>query len=357
MIQVARFRGQIAAIACRQRSLPPGPLSNDERRRLQVASIAEMLATGGFVGREVMTALPWGDLRIQPLRFPTKPTGDTADLIQAEAVERLGLEPNRAQVRFTDAGDVRQGTDILHEVIAMATTAQAIEDRLALLDEVGLVPVAIDSAPCAVFRGFERFLLRREDTHQVHAFVDLGYSGSRVIVTRGDQLVHVKPIPIGGAHFEVLIGKQLDLTVEETVVIRDRLRRTHGAGPGGSASTHEGDNTVGMNMHHAILEAIRPALRQLAKEISLCLRYCAVTFRGLQSETMTAIGGEALNPGILRVLSDHADMPFQLGRPMRQIALDLHPEGINRRGGQPDWATAVGLALKPVAPHLSGVVA
>ena len=348
MIQVARHHTQIAAIACQQRALPAGPLSHEERRKLQAAAIADMLDDGNFVGRDIITALPWADLQIRPLRFPPAPNEELNHLVQAESADRLGLDPSEAEVRFINSGDVRQGTQILQEVIALTTTREAVESQLAFLDELGLRPVAMDSGPCAVFRSFERFLKRDDDARQVNAFVDLGYGGSRVVVARGRELVFIKTIPIGGQRFEGLVSDRLDLTIEETVAIRDRLQRSHGAGISGAATAVDPEQTVGANTHHAVLEAIRPALQQLAKEISLCLRYCSVTFRGLRSDTMTAIGGESLSPGVLRVLSDHAGIPFHLGQPMRQISAEAHLDGANRRGGQPEWATAIGLALKPV---------
>jgi len=40
-------------------------------------------------------------------------------------------------------------------------------------------------------------------------------------------------------------------------------------------------------------------------------------------------------------------VPFHPGRPLRNIACDRDFDGIDRRTGQPEWATAMGLALKP----------
>ena len=88
-------------------------------------------------------------------------------------------------------------------------------------------------------------------------------------------------------------------------------------------------------------------LDQLAKEIALCLRYCSVTFRGIRCDEVTAVGGESYNIDMLRMLSDQVNVPFRVGRPMRNMVAESDIGGLDRRSGQPEWATVLGLALKP----------
>jgi Tfp pilus assembly PilM family ATPase len=60
------------------------------------------------------------------------------------------------------------------------------------------------------------------------------------------------------------------------------------------------------------------------------------------------VGGEAGNVDTLRLLADQVNVPLQVGRPVRNIGTDGGGSGADRRSGQPEWATAVGLALKPI---------
>jgi Tfp pilus assembly PilM family ATPase len=74
-----------------------------------------------------------------------------------------------------------------------------------------------------------------------------------------------------------------------------------------------------------------------------------VTFRGPRADAITVVGGEAPNADILQMLSDQVNIPFHTGKPMRNIAYEIESDGADRRAGQPEWATALGLALKPVS--------
>jgi type IV pilus assembly protein PilM len=314
--------------------------------RLQAEAVADMLEHGNFTGRDTIIALPWHELQARNVRIPPMPDEEIGDVVRFESAERLGLELDDAEIRYIVAGDVRQGTETRQEVMVFGAARSKIEAHIHSLTKIGLTPIAIDAGPCAVFRGFERFLRRTEDHQKVNAFVDLGYTGTRVVISRGAELIFFKAIPIGGQRFDQLVSEQLDLTVAEAAQIRIRLHRQHVIATTGVTELVDGHEPVGENIRHAVLDALRPALEQLGKEIGLCLRYCSVTFRGLRSEVVTAVGGEAGNGDILKLLADQINVPVRVGRPMRNIATEDGPGGADRRSGQPEWGTAAGLALK-----------
>lgn len=344
MMQLARQCGQPAVIACALRELPLGNYAPEELDDLRVQAVQEMLAEGGFVGRSVITALSFDELHVRNLRIPPMPEEEIAAAVQFEAADRLSIDPENCELRCLPAGDVRQGTEIREEVIVLAAERAVIDARVALLARMNLVPAAIDALPCAVFRGFERFLRRTEDANESNLFVDLGYSATRVIVSRGPEIIFIKSVPIGGRRFDELVAEQLSLSQLEAIQVRLRLHRQHIATVTGQGA----GEPVAENVRRAALDALRPALEQLGKEIGLCLRYCSVTFRGQRADAATVVGGEASDLDILRVLSDQVNLPFHTGRPMRNLGFELDNDGADRRTGQPEWATALGLALKPV---------
>ena len=349
MLQLARHRGQLTITAYAQREMPPAIASSGEGERLRVQAVKTMLAEGHFTGRDVVTALGWDDVQIRNLRVPCMPENEVAEALRFEAADRFGLDPADAEIRFIVAGDVRQGTETKQEAIVLGAPRATVQAQISMLTRMGLNPVAIDVGPGAIFRSFERFLRRDEDHQQVNAFVDLGYSASRVIMSRGPELTFVKSVPIGGRRFDELVSEHLDLSLEEAAQIRIRLYRQHVAAMAGhQGAIDEEDKPVGETSARAVIDALRPALDQLSKEIGLCLRYCSVTFRGPRADAITVVGGEACNADILQVLSDQVNLPFHPGRVTRNIAFEERLDGNERRAGQPEWATVLGLALKPV---------
>ena len=95
-----------------------------------------------------------------------------------------------------------------------------------------------------------------------------------------------------------------------------------------------------------MLDAIRPAVTQLAKEISLCVRYCSVTFRGLRPEKVTLTGGEAYDPALVELLREHLDAEILVGRPLQGLDVSNVDLGADRRGVLTEWAVCAGLAAR-----------
>lgn len=345
MVQLVGEGERFAVVGCAQQIVPLEIKSRAEYELIVMSSVDRMLREGHFSGRDVVTSLGWNDLQIRNLRLNAAAEGDLEDNIRRQAAESFDMDPVETEFRFLPAGDVRHGTDMQQEVIVLGASRTAIENHLALLNKLGLNPVAIDAGPCALFRSFERFMRRGEDDDQVHALLDMGYEATRVVISRGTDLILFKSIPLGGRHFDRLLGQRLDLSRYEASEIRMRVQRNRSHLD--ARETGEIDPAP-ESLHRAVFDALRPAFEQIGKEITLCLRYCSATFRGQRCEMVTMVGGQAGDRAMRRFLADQVGLPFEVGRPMRNMVLDCGGNTLDRRAGQPEWAMATGLALKPL---------
>ena len=231
----------------------------------------------------------------------------------------------------------------------MAVPPEVVEDHLALLDEVGVVPAAIDAEPIALFRTFERFLRRRADEQAVSVIVDIGYSATRVVVSRGRDVVFIKSLKIGGQTFTDAVAGQLNLTYDEASDLRMRSMR-EGTPPRTEEAVPE-DEEASPTRHRSSVEwsihdAIRGQAEALAREISLCLRYCSVTFRGLRPKAVTLTGGETYDRALVELLGDHLGVGCEVGHPLRGIDTSAVDLGADRRETATEWALCTGLAIR-----------
>ena len=94
-------------------------------------------------------------------------------------------------------------------------------------------------------------------------------------------------------------------------------------------------------MAESIGEAIRPVIEKLISELSHCIRYHSVTFRGKPLIRMVLGGGEA-NEALREVLARRLDLACELFTPLR----DFEGQIRSTRSGQ--WDVATGLALREV---------
>jgi type IV pilus assembly protein PilM len=349
MIQLERRGGAaggdaaLSVVAGARVPLPEKPGAGQGRRRSHIVAqvVAGALRNHPFRGRRIVVALPRELLSVRNLRVTASPGQSVADAVRAH---------DGSIEHFIAAGEVagqQQQQQQLHEVIALTAKNGDAASFIQVLDAAGLEPAALDAEPCALYRTIGRFVRRREDQQDVHALVDVGHLGSRVIIGRGHEIRFVRSIPIGGRKFQEAVSRTLGIPAVEAQALRQRL--------GG------GDREA---VRHAACDATRAPMEELARQIELCLRYDCVTFRGQRPARLRLVGGEAADPQLLSILNRALPIPAQTMRPLYSVNTSRMPS-IN--GTLCDWALALGLALRCVPegafgprdgkPRLAGVAA
>jgi len=355
MLQLVISNRQIGVLAADKVRIDP-KINGDgqERRRFVVSAIKQMLADGNFHGRNVVSCLPSDKLKITSLRVSETETGQMEQTLAKEAANRFALNPDTDAIKYIHAGSVQQGDEVKNELILFATDNETIKDHIAMLEEARLKPVAIDTVPGALFRSFERSLRRQEDKERTVVFADIGSQFTTVVFGRAGEICFVKQIALGGENFDREIAARLGIEIFEAAMLRSQLRIERGL-PASEAEliNQDPDNrsqSLDTTTRQVIADAIATVAQELAREISLCLRYYTVTFRGKRMERAFLSGGEAYESVLLNVLARTLAVEIEVAQPLK--GFDLSGEGIHinldgdRRGLLCEWAVAVGLSLK-----------
>jgi type IV pilus assembly protein PilM len=117
-----------------------------------------------------------------------------------------------------------------------------------------------------------------------------------------------------------------------------------------ASAENEHNHNIDMSTRQVMVDAVSAVAEDLVREISLCLRYYTVTFRGKRVERAVFAGGGAYEDILLNILKRKLAVEIELAHPLR--GLDLSSARIkvdfdsDRRGLFCDWAVAVGLGLK-----------
>ena len=280
-----------------------------------------------FHGRDAVLCLSGQNLHVQNLRVPKGTPEDLQRLVFKEAAGRLPFPIEQAEIRFIEAGEVRQGSGLRREVIVLAVHQPVLERQLQTVVAAGLRPMAIDAEPLALLRCYVKQYRREEDRNRRVMFIHLGAAQTLVVVAQGVHILFIKYIDVGGRNFDEAVSQQLKLPLAEAAALR----------------RHNGDRRADQQdpeVTRSIAEAVRPVLDQLAGELAMCARYQSVTFRGEPLAQFILSGGEAA-PGLLDALGASLDLKGELGNPLRRF--EASPPG--GRLGQ--WDVVTGLALRP----------
>jgi type IV pilus assembly protein PilM len=325
--------------ACR-RPLPLEARAQKELRLpLAVELVRQMLRQGRFSGRSAAVALPRSIVHMKNFRLPLMPAADLEAAVQIEARQLFQMDVEDATVRFLPAGEVRQGDDVLQEVIVLAARNEDVNNFVEQLHRCGLAVNSVDIEACALFRSVERFIRRRQDELEVHVLVDVGHTGTQVVIGKGRDLSFIKSIDIGGQHLHEAVARKLGVLPDEAVALRRRLVESVRA-PGASEARD--------SVRQAVFDATRMVMEPLGREISLCLRYQSVTFRGHRPTRLRLMGGEARDPQLQNVLASIIPIPVEVGRPLFSVDTSaMSPT--DGQGDMSEWAIALGLGLRRTA--------
>jgi type IV pilus assembly protein PilM len=335
MLQLERKGGRIAVVGADEIQFD-SEIRDDEKagRNAAIEAIKTMLARGHFQNDEAVTCLPSSKLAIKSLRLDTFDDEEIASTIKSGIVERFGLDTETYEIRFISAGDIRQGDEIKNEIILFAVEKEALKGHIEMLGEAGVTPVAIDTVPTALFRSLHRSLRRTADQDKANVFVDVGSSHTTVIIGKAEEIIFAKQINIAGEQINQQIASRLGIAFDEAVHLRSKLRHK--------------PESVGIEpgMLQIVVDSMYSVIDELAKEISLCFRYYAVTFRGQQPDHVVFAGGEAYEQTLINALEQHLGIEVEVAEPLRDFDLSRVESIADKKTMLCEWAVAAGLCLK-----------
>jgi len=339
LLQLEVVGESLAVVAAARAALPAearleGKAEPCARVAAAAGIVRDLLRSGGFRGRRIVAAVPRAIVHVKALRLPVMPAADLEGAVRLESRTQFPFDTADAHLRCLPLGEVRQGGEVLQEVAVLAVRNADADAYVEQLHGCGVIIDSLDVEPCALYRSVERFIRRREDEHDAHVLVDVGLRGCQVVVGKGRDISFFKTMGIGSSHMNEAVARKLGITEEEAGGLRRRLAETP------DVATEDGSP-----VRQAVADATRSAHEELAREVSLCLRYHSVTFRGHRPSRVRLVGGGAGDPQLQAMLGSMLNIEVEVGRPLYSVDL-ARMKPADRRGPMSEWAVALGLALR-----------
>jgi type IV pilus assembly protein PilM len=307
-----------------------------------VEQIRASISAGRFSGRNCVVSLARHDVCVQSIRLPKMPDEELRQTAKWEASQRFGFDRAAMEVDFIRTGAALQGEN-REEVILIAAPHATIHARVEPLLSAGLRPIHVEPGFASLARAFSRQVRRESDRDQVRAVVEVGESGSTVMILRGDQIAFCKPFHICGRDFNKAVAEHLQL--DEAAASELRAARI-------ASSLHPQQSSEAVSdasTHRAVFEAVRPLFGELMKEVMLCLRYYGVTFRGHPPQRIILTGGAGQEPrlGEMMATACKTEVVCDAASPILGDLTHGIQRALNRTPGPGAcWAVAAGAALR-----------
>ncbi len=302
-----------------------------------VNGVGRGMTLGRFSGRDVVVGLDSRVVRTRSIRQAKLGAEDLEKAVRLDAPSRLGFVENEGcEIGWLRAGEVRQGDEIKDELIYLGARLAPLDRLLEGLLALGLNPVAVEPAFTASARCHTRTLRRASDEAVSRIIVDVGDATTEVMVTRGRVIAFYKQIELGGRAMTRMAAERLGL---DPATVADLRRRRMFGGAAGSAE-------VDPKVERALFDAVRPLMNDLAQEVTLCLRYYSVTFRGSRPEGVIAVGQDAAEPQLAATLGEALHVPATVGRSLDGYDISRVAGVIDGATGGPQWGACVGLTTR-----------
>lgn len=299
------------------------------------SELGRLASQGQFIGREVVVSMPRELVQFKTLRLPAMPVDDLIQAAEIEAQGLFGVDEGSAVIRAIPAGEVRQGNETRHEVIALCVRNADADALVEAWHQAGFRPVGIDFEPAAIYRSVERFVRRRDDEAEVNVLVDIGARRTTVVIGRGRELNFLKSFEIGGGMLTHAVARKLGIATADAATLRSRL-----------ADTHDQTRAIGTDpVRQAVIDAVRPICDDAAREVALCLRYYSVNFRGQRPGRVRLVGGESADPTVVQLFANALPVPVEAGKPILNADCS-QMKAADRTDAMGEWTHAFGLALK-----------
>jgi len=291
-----------------------------------VEAVKRGLDSGSFLGRSAVVSLPTAILKIKSVRMPDMPAGELADAVKWES-DGSTLPASETIRQHIALGKVRQGDEVRQEVLLLSAGRSWVESFVDGLDRIGLDLNALEITATGMTRSLPA-------GGGPKLMIDLGADSTRAMIVENGELRFFKIIGPGQIEFDRLVAERLRVPLGDAAEARRQATEDSAAA-------------------RSVQEAVRGPLEELARELSLCIRYFCVSFRGARPEQGLVVGGGASFPMVVGGLAEASSMALQT----------YDPFASDQGGGvsleQPwTWVPAVGLATDQTArSDASGSVA
>ena len=300
-------------------------VSEDERPDAILHVLREHL----FHTKRVVTAVYGKSVIVRYLSMMRMPDEDLRNAIRFEADKYIPFDVEEV-VMDCQSFPEETGGDLGENemrVLLVAVKRALIDDHVSLLNGLGLQPTMIDVDSFAVGNAFEVVQgtsLEDQDPDRAIALLDIGANKTNINIFRGGTSRFTREVYLAGDDFTHAISKRLGHDLETA----ERLKRDPG------------------DDYEQVMEAVSPALDDLANEVHLSFDYFENQFDREVEEVFLSGGGARL-AGLDQTLERILNRSTSLWDPTEGIEINessVDAEAVRENACQ--LAVAIGLASR-----------
>lgn len=299
----------------------PDMVSEAEGNQYQLMSAAleKFISRHDITKDKVVVGVPGQHTLARFSKLPPVEPKKIPDIVRYEADQQIPFDLDEViwdyqTFQEEDSPDV--------EVGIFAIKRDLIRDYLRPFEQAGIEPIAVQSAPLALYNA-ARFEQRLEEGASV--LLDVGADNTNLIVATRHGL-WTRTIPLGGNKFTDVLVKSFKLTFAKA----ENLKRT--------AATSK--------YARQVFQAMRPVFAEFVQELSRSLGFYRSTHRDTELARVIGLGNAFKLPGLQKYLQQNLQLPVDRPESFKMAnTSEIRDDGTFKEQ-LPSFIVAYGLALQ-----------
>ncbi len=291
--------------------------SPEDRKRLGEV-ITNLIAQTGITSKNVVVGVPSNKTFVTVVDLPDVPPQELASTIKYQAEQYIPMSIEEAKIDWAVLGKSLRDENKI-EVLLASVANKFSEDRLDLIEGLGLNVIALEPDPLALVRS-----LTPEDNQNGLLIVDLGDFSTDIVAVVGDTPRLVRSLPTG---MQTLVkAAQQNLSIDQNQAMQFILK--FGLYP---------DRLEGQ-----IYKSLEPTLEQFVLELTKTIKFFQTRYPSLPIQNAVLTGYGVSVPAFNDFVSTKTGLQVVAGNPWQRVRAGGDQQTLLQLA--PRFAVAVGLA-------------
>ena len=258
-------------------------------------AVASVLETACVGTKRVAVSLCGAHVAVRGFRFPSLKPSELEGAVWYVGSQVIPFDIREAYVDYTIVG--RQAPDAGRtDVLFVAASRAAVDERLALLRSCGLEPRLVTVDALALLDA----VIAEPDVPETAAVLSIGATNSSIGIAREGALPFVRDIEIGGNTYTQAVAKALGVSLQEA----ERAKIVESA------------------RNPMVIYAIDGVTRQLVGELARSLMYYQTRDHGSKADAIYLCGGCSQLHGLADAIADETETAVRTWTALGRVAID-----------------------------------
>jgi len=286
-------------------------ISPQDRKNLTTARLGEFLAKEKIVTKNVATSVSGNQVIVRYVKFPKLSREELNKTIQFEAEPYIPFDIKEVDLSFHILGEVIEEGQKKMETILVAAKKDIIQNRLEILNDLGLRPVVIDLDAFALVNAYE--INSDPSVPETVLIINIGATVTNMAIVENQIPRVVRDVFISGISFTKAIQRNMscDLKTAEELKLRYGLLVT----------VEEKEKTLAENQKEAlqVSTAITPIARDLLTEVHRSIDFYIAQNPDRSISRILLCGGSANLKNLDKYFNQELKTSVEIFNPLQKI--------------------------------------